>query len=297
MKVAIVTPYHSEPETWVQAMIRSVAEQTHPVTHVLVGDGVHNPAYEGAGRVTMTLPEGANDSGGTPRAAGGAWAVRNGFDIVAYVDADDRLDREFAASLVHLRDAVGAEVLSVPHAYYDRDMRPARNMMGQHIGVWAHGSARQIGGTFYNFMPASGLALAGRALAHVEDWTRIPKVLSRVHDVFFSQALISRPYVLAWLARALYHYRLTHAHQYDRFNLPAPATLESDAKVEGNEAAIAYLSKLDEAGRRGLEARFGIRMDLVPEQERVRQAVAEAHKRRGTVVRRDLSRYEILLPR
>ncbi|MDF1791186.1 MAG: hypothetical protein P1U88_04705 [Thalassobaculaceae bacterium] len=296
MKVAVVTPYRDEPEAWVQAMIASVAAQSHRVTHVLVGDGLYNPAYDGDGRINLSLSDAANDSGGTPRAAGGAWAVQNGYEIVVYVDADDRVDPGFAAALVRTHQAVGAEVISVPHAYYDRNMRPARNLTWQHIGVWAHGSARQIGGTFYNFMPASGLALAGRGLDHVGDWTRVPKALSRVHDVFFSQALISRPYVLAWLGQALYHYRLTHAHQYERFNLAVPYDLESDAKVEGNETAIAFLSKLDDAGRRALEAKFGIRIELVPEQGKVRQAVATAHNKRGALVRGKDGQYGIFVP-
>lgn len=296
MKVAIVTPYRNEPEAWVHALIESVAAQSHPVTHVMVGDGAHNPSFEGEGRMTLSLPDPADDSGGTPRAAGGVWAVQNGFDMIAYADADDRLDREFAATLVRAHRSTGAEVISVPHAYYDRDMRPARNLKGQHIGTWAHGSARQIGGTFYNFMPSSGMALAGRALTHAGDWTRIPKVLSRVHDVFFSQALMSHPYLLAWMGQALYHYRLTHAHQYELYNLPVPADLDAAAKVAGNEAAIAYLSRLDDAGRRKLEASVGIRIELVPERERVRRAVAEAHKRRGALVRRAEGDFGIVAP-
>lgn len=296
MKVAVVTPYHAEPEAWVQALIRSVATQTHPATHILIGDGVRNDAYDGDGRVHLSLPEATNDSGGTPRAVAGTWAVENGFDMVAYVDADDRIDREFVASLVRVREKVGADVVSVPHAYYDRDMQPARNLEGQHIGAWAHGSARQIGGTLYNFMPASGLALAGRALAHAGDWKKVPHELRRVHDVFFSQALISRPYTLAWLARALYHYRLTHAVQYERYNLPMPADLDAEAKVEGNETAIEYLKNLDEAGRRALEAQFGIRIELIPERDRLRQFVAQAHERKGALVRRDDGRYEIVAP-
>ncbi len=296
MKVAVITPYHGEQEAWIRAMADSVAAQTHPATHILVGDGVRHDTLDGDGRVHMSLPEASNDSGGTPRAVAGAWAVRNGFEMVVYVDADDRIEGDFVASLVRAREKVGAEVLSVPHAYYDRDMRPARNLTGQHIGIWAHGSARQIGGTFYNFMPASGLALAGRALAHVEDWKRVPHDLRRVHDVFFSQALISRPYTLVWLARALYHYRLTHAAQYDRYNLAVPPGLDAEAKVEGNETAIEFLRTLDEAGRRDLEAGFGIRIESVPTRDRIRQAVAQAHQHRGALVRRDGGRYEIVAP-
>lgn len=296
MKVAIVTPYRNEPEPWVRALIDSVTAQRHPVTHVLVGDGLHNPAFEGEGRMALSLPQATGDSGGTPRAAGGLWARENGFDIVAYADAGDRLDREFAATLVRARQSLGAEVISVPHAYYDRNLRPARNLSGQHMGIWAHGAARQIGGTFYNFLPARGLALAGRALDHVGDWTRVPKVLSRVGDLFLSQALISRPYVVVWLGQALYHFRLTDRDQYERYNLPIPASLDRVAEIAPNDAAIDFLSGLDEAGRRKLEAEFGIRVDLVPQRDKVRQAVAEAHKRRGALVRRADGAFGIAAP-
>lgn|GEM_PF-3894842 len=296
MKVAVITPYYREPDEWVAAMLDSVAAQTHPVTHVLVGDGVRRDGLDGDGRVHMNLPQPVNDSGGTPRAAAGAWAVQNGFEMVVYVDADDRLAPNCVASLVRAHQRVGGEVLSVPHAYYDRDMRPARNMLGQHVGVWAVGSARHIGGKLFAFMPAGGLALAGRALAHVRDWMRVPPELRRVHDVIFSQALISKPYTLVWMAQAHYHYRMTRAHQYESFGVPVPPDLGTAEKDEAAETAIRLLSRLDEAGRRELESRFGIDAGKLPDRDGVRDAVANAHQRRGVFVRRDTGKFEVVAP-
>jgi glycosyltransferase involved in cell wall biosynthesis len=135
MKVAVITPYHSEPLDWIQAAVESVAAQSHPTTHILVGDGVRQEALDGDGRIHMTLPHTVADSGGTPRAIAGRWAVAQGFDMVAYLDADDRIDPDFVSTLVRARERLGAEVISVPHAYFDLTMRPARNLMGQHIGI------------------------------------------------------------------------------------------------------------------------------------------------------------------
>ena len=146
------------------------------------------------------------------------------------------------------------------------------------------------------FMPASGLALAGRALSHVRDWMRVPPELRRVHDVIFSQALISKPYTLVWLGQAHYHYRLTRPHQYETFNLPVPPGLDSQEKDAASEAAIAFLSKLDEEGRRQFEARFGIDASLLPDRGGVRKAVAIAHERRGVFVRRANGTYEVVAP-
>jgi hypothetical protein len=222
--------------------------------------------------------------------------VKNGFEMVAYVDADDRVDRDFVADLVRAREKVGGEVFSMPHAYYDIRMRAARNMMGQHIGAWAHGSARKIGGRAFGFMPASGMALAGRALEHVEFWRRIPPDLRLVHDVIFSQALISKPLSLVWMGQGRYHYRLTRPDQYKRHDLMVPPGLKAEEKDSGNETAIRILSGLDDAGRRAFDAQFGIRVEMLPDHGGLREAVSKAHLRRGVFARDAAGKYGIVAP-
>lgn len=101
MKVAVITPYHSEPQAWLERCIQSVKNQTHISTHFLVSDGRPQDwidDVEGVRHIRLGLAH--RDYGNTPRAIGGMLAVSENFDAVCFLDADNWYASEHVQSCV-----------------------------------------------------------------------------------------------------------------------------------------------------------------------------------------------------
>lgn len=136
MKIAIVTPFHSEPVEQLARNMRSVHEQEggpfsgvvgHPapsflttVEHLIVSDGADlGRAVEAMKLASLptqnyprviSLPVAHADWGNCARAVGALDAVARGFDAIGFLDGDNWLDRGHIATMVALHDATGAAV-------------------------------------------------------------------------------------------------------------------------------------------------------------------------------------------
>src|SRR5271166_697694 len=102
LKVAVVTPYHREPTEWLAQCIAGVAAQTYPCTHILVADGFPRPDLVPPAAQHIQLPRAHADNGNTPRAIGSISAIGEGFDAIAYLDADNWHEPGFIEAMVKL---------------------------------------------------------------------------------------------------------------------------------------------------------------------------------------------------
>jgi len=124
LRVAVVTPVSSEPDAWVAQCLASVAGQTHPCTHIVVGDGTRSARAEAAPGVQhVALPVRHADMGDTPRAVGVVSAIGQGFDAVCFCDADNFLYPDHVERLARLHRATGAAVCTTMRNYHGLDGR------------------------------------------------------------------------------------------------------------------------------------------------------------------------------
>lgn len=98
MKTAIVTPYYKEPRTMLERCLRSVAAQDLPVTHFVVSDGHPQDWLDAQPVRHLRLGCAHGDFGNTPRSIGGILAASEGFDAIAFVDADNWLEPDHVSS-------------------------------------------------------------------------------------------------------------------------------------------------------------------------------------------------------
>jgi glycosyltransferase involved in cell wall biosynthesis len=89
MKVAVVTPYYQEPVEMLRRCHESVRSQTHACTHIMIADGHPRHEIEEWDIQHCVLPVSNRDYGNTPRGIGSILAFNQGFDAVAYLDADN----------------------------------------------------------------------------------------------------------------------------------------------------------------------------------------------------------------
>ena len=110
MRVAVITPYHKPQPEWLRQCHESVLSQTHSCVHVLVADGLPVPEPDSWQAQHIILAGNCNDYGDTPRAIGSMSAIGQGFDAIAFLDADNWYLPDHIASLVELHDSTGADV-------------------------------------------------------------------------------------------------------------------------------------------------------------------------------------------
>ena len=126
MKVAIVTPYHTESAAVLARCNDSVLAQTYTnVRHFMVGDGIMNPLVSTFDADSYSLPHAHADAGATPRAMAALSAFSQGYDAVGFIDADNYLKPNHVETMVAVLQKSGADGIvatRVIHSQDDREM-------------------------------------------------------------------------------------------------------------------------------------------------------------------------------
>ena len=112
MKVAAITPYHTEPVDVLRRAHDSVMAQSHACTHYMVADGHARSEIEEWDLRHIRLPAEHCNNGNTPRAIGSLDAVGAGFDVIAFLDADNWFEADHIESLLSLHQETGAGLLT-----------------------------------------------------------------------------------------------------------------------------------------------------------------------------------------
>ena len=119
MRVAVITPYFRESEDWLGQCHESVRAQSHPCTQIFVADGRPSRFVNELDAQHIVLRRGNGDFGDTPRALGALSAAGQGFDAVAFLDADNWFKPTHIESLVQLAEETGAAICTSSRAIYD----------------------------------------------------------------------------------------------------------------------------------------------------------------------------------
>ena len=121
MKIAVITPYYRTELAWLQQCHASVKAQDHPCTHVLVADGepVDSVDRFDAHHIISMGPN--DDFGNTARNIGSIAAIRQGFDAICYLDADNWYRHDHVKRMVELHKRSGAAVCTSARTLHQLD--------------------------------------------------------------------------------------------------------------------------------------------------------------------------------
>lgn len=101
MRIAVVTPYFKEDRSVLARCMESVRKQAVPVDHILVADGFPQDWVEAYGNVNhVILRKNSADFGDTPRSLGFVVGMKNDYDILQFLDADNVLFPDHMAKAV-----------------------------------------------------------------------------------------------------------------------------------------------------------------------------------------------------
>lgn len=182
MKVVIVTPYYKESRRTLERCIESVRAQRRSaylseVTHLVVADGHAQDWIDTAGVRHLRLDRSHGDYGNTPRSVGGLLAASEGCDAIGFLDADNWLEADHAASCVD--------------ALY-RAVEPVDYVVARRRLVRDDGSVMPIASeddASFEHVDTSCYFLSWSAFHTLGRWGVIPKPLSIVGDRLYRQAL------------------------------------------------------------------------------------------------------------
>jgi hypothetical protein len=243
LRVAVITPYHAETEEQLRCCLRSVASQTYPCTHFVIGDGPRSPlpAVSDA-LVHIVLPKRHADYGDTPRAIGSISAMAQGFDAITYLDADNWYDHDHVERLVELWSATQADVCVASRSLHRLD-----------------GSLLSAGGDPQDgaqLVDTSCLFVTPAAYSLLPIWALLPARLHAIGDRVLWAAVRSKGLRVARLTTPTVRYRTAFRVHYEERGEPPPEGAKSNAPVL---EAIRWWKALPAREREMVWARLGFR--------------------------------------
>ena len=238
LKVAVVTPYYREPTAWLRQCHESVRRQTYPCTHIMVADGVPNADVAGWDTLHFALPKNHRDYGDTPRAVGSVFAMGNGFDAIAYLDADNWFAPEHIESLIALHESTGAAICSAS--------RYLTRIDGSIIGLCLTSNGK-------TFIDTSCYLFTKNALALTTRWVQMPSyahpICDRVMFYYVQESGLPRKHS----DRPTVYFRVSLPSFYKSLGEPVPPEAKGDAGP-----ALAALERWEAEGHPSLQ--FNVRV-------------------------------------
>jgi glycosyltransferase involved in cell wall biosynthesis len=159
MRIAVVTPYYREDDLVLRACHESVCRQSYPASHILVADGHPQDWLSDTAAQHIVLPVNHRDYGDTPRVVASLSAMAQGFDGIAYLDADNWYQPNHIETIVRLRAETGAAICSTRRSIH----RPDGSLLG-----YCEASEGE------DFVDTNCLAVFKEAFHLLPHWTLMP---------------------------------------------------------------------------------------------------------------------------
>ena len=218
MRIAVVTPFYQARLDWLLQCHASVRYQTHACTHILVSDGSGpNPLPDFQGQF-IELQHNHGDYGDTPRSVGSLSALSQGFDAVAYLDADCWYEEGHVASLVELQGRTAAAVCTAARKLYDyRD---------NFLEICPASDGR-------TFADTNCLMVWRPAAQLYAQWAFIPQEYHLIDDRYIFNQILQQQIPRAHSGIASVCYRTKLPAVFKRLGLPVPPEARADERIPG----------------------------------------------------------------
>jgi hypothetical protein len=216
LKIAVVTPYFCEDLGILKRCHESVLAQTYPSRHIMIADGLPRKEIDDWDGEHVRLDHPHADCGDTPRAAGGERALSLGYDVIAYLDADNSFRPRHLESMVRCCYATNASVI-----FSGRTLHFPNGLMLPEVDP--EDSRTHI--------DTSCLLLRGDARTMASAWLVYPRQLACVGDRLVVRMLRSRGLAFACTGALTVRYTINYAWMYRALNLAVPSDARADFDV------------------------------------------------------------------
>jgi glycosyltransferase involved in cell wall biosynthesis len=225
LKIAVVTPYINQDESWLRQCQESVQSQTYPCTHIAVAEGNPNAIFSDA-RNTMhvVLPAPNKDFGNTPRALGAMLADSYGFDAVAFLDDDNWFEPNHLEAMAATHTASRAPLVAC--------RRHFRHLDGSSLNVTEAAEDR------LQHVDTNCWLICRPAFALLSRWL-LPKIAAYGGDRIFFQSAVRQRYGIAGSTNRTVNYRTKHPSHYMQAGVDVPAGAYTIPQLKAQCAALA----------------------------------------------------------
>jgi glycosyltransferase involved in cell wall biosynthesis len=218
-KIAVITPYYKESIEVLRQCHESVLSQSLPATHFFIADGFPQAELGQWDIKHISLPQGHDDNGDTPRGIGGILAEVEGYDFVAYLDADNWFHPNHLSSLMEEMEKTGADITC--------SFRTMHAMDGSELlGV------QDSDETSLEHVDTSCYLINRNAFEALEVWLRIPKMLSPICDRIFYMYLKHKKFKLAYTKNKSAAFRSQYKIHYQMAGIVPPSNLKENVAGE-----------------------------------------------------------------
>ncbi len=216
MTIGIITPYYKEPLKYLKKCYESVLDQKLDTKHYFIADGHPNNELDKWNIEHVILPVANSDNGNTPRGLGGALAISNDCDFIAYLDSDNWFYPNHLKSLIDLHNNTGARVCTSFRTIYDLDGNEL-------IGVYDQDEKN------LKHVDTSCYLLHRDAFSLNEIWLKMPKILSPICDRVFLAGVIRKKYKAISTRTKTVAFRSQYVSHYLQANLTPPLNAKTNA--------------------------------------------------------------------
>ncbi|RUM22851.1 glycosyltransferase [Rhizobium phaseoli] len=208
MRVAVITPYYKESNELLEQCRASVVDQTVACDHVFVADGFPNEVVERWRVKHFILPNAHGDAGNMARVIGSLSVFAQGYDAVAFLDADNWYRSDHIQRLLDLHCRTGAAVCTTRRSMHRAD------------GSYMFDDAKSDGRTHVD---TNCLFLTRPSLPIIARWAHMPRELYPVGDSVYWSSIRSSRLSHAHEPAVTVCYRTTWEADYKRMGEAAPA--------------------------------------------------------------------------
>jgi glycosyltransferase involved in cell wall biosynthesis len=218
LRVAIVTPYCNEGDDILAICLSSVRDQRYEdCRHFLVADGFPNRLVAAADVQHIILPCAHRDNGNLARCVGSIAAASEGYDAIAFLDADNWYRDDHIARLVELHKQTGAAVCTAGRTIHRLDGSFLRIDVAFSDGV--------------NFTDTSCLCIFRPAFDLLPLWGSMPPQFGPICDRVMWAAIRSRDLKTAHSREPTVAFRSQYASDYTAHGETPPPTAKQPSEL------------------------------------------------------------------
>lgn len=228
MKIAVITPYYKEPIDFLRQCHESVLNQSFSADHFFISDGYPIDLIDKWNVKHIRLPSSHSDNGNTPRGIGSILAKSEGYDFIAYLDADNWFHKNHLSTLLDLHQSSEVDICSSFRTIHSIDGSELCNIQDSDEKDFLH-------------IDTSCYLLHRTAFDAIDIWLNMPKVLSPICDRVFFQGLIKKRLRIASTKLKTCAFRSQYRVHYELANIQPPANAKG---IVGKEC-YEYLQTLE----------------------------------------------------
>jgi glycosyltransferase involved in cell wall biosynthesis len=218
-RIAVITPYYQEPIDMLRQAHESVLNQRGAeIDHFLVADGFAKSEINHWKAKHSVLPQAHGDNGNTPRGIGSFLAEVEGYDFIAYLDADNWYHEGHLESLIELQEKTKANICSSFRTFHSLD--------GVNLNISEKDEDE------LQHVDTSCLLLSRKAFCLLPIWLKMPKQLSPLCDRIFLSAAHFKELTIKSTRRRSVAFRSQYENHYRLAKIPVQEGLKGDSDIK-----------------------------------------------------------------